>query len=57
MSAIGLHRLGLIVAAFILQSTLLRAGLPGPDGAEARPSLRRVEAIGGQLRNARGVIV
>jgi putative transcriptional regulator len=39
MSAIGLHRLGLIVAAFVLQSTLLRAGLPGPDGAEARPSL------------------
>ena len=39
MSAIGLHRLGLIVAAFVLQTTLLRAGLPGPDGAEARPSL------------------
>ena len=39
MSAIGLHRLGLIVAAFVLQTTLLRTGLPGPDGAEARPSL------------------
>ena len=39
MSAIGLHRLGLIVAAFVLQTALLRAGLPGPDGAEARPSL------------------
>ena len=39
MSAIGLHRLGLIVAAFVLQTALLRAGLPGPDGAQARPSL------------------
>ena len=39
MSAIGLHRLGLIVAAFVLQSALLRAGLPGPDEAQARPSL------------------
>jgi hypothetical protein len=39
MSAIGLHRLGLIVAAFVLQTALLRAGLPGPDGAQGRPSL------------------
>jgi putative transcriptional regulator len=39
MSAIGLRRLGLIVAAFVLQTALLRAGLPGPDGAQARPSL------------------
>ena len=39
MSAIGLHRLGLIVAAFVLQTALLRAGLPGPDEAQARPSL------------------
>jgi len=39
MSAIGLHRLGFIVAAFVLQTALLRAGLPGPDEAQARPSL------------------
>ena len=39
MSAIGLHRLGLIVAAFVLQTALLRAALPGPDEAPARPSL------------------
>jgi putative transcriptional regulator len=39
MSAIGLHRLGLIVAAFVLQTALLRAGLPGPDEAQARPLL------------------
>jgi putative transcriptional regulator len=39
MSAIGLHRLGLIVAAFVLQTALLRAGLPGPDEAQARSSL------------------
>jgi 2-polyprenyl-6-methoxyphenol hydroxylase-like FAD-dependent oxidoreductase len=39
MSAIGLHRLGLIVVAFVLQTALLRAGLPGPDEAQARPSL------------------
>ena len=39
MSAIGLHRLGLIVAAFVPQTALLRAGLPGPDEAQARPSL------------------
>ena len=39
MSAIGLHRLGLIVAAFVLQTALLRAGLPGPDEAPARPPL------------------
>jgi putative transcriptional regulator len=39
MSAIGLHRLGLIVAAFVLQTALLRAGLPGPDEAQARPPL------------------
>jgi putative AlgH/UPF0301 family transcriptional regulator len=39
MSAIGLHRLGLIVAAFVLQTALLRAALPGPDEAPARPPL------------------
>jgi len=39
MSAIGLHRLGLIVAALVLQTALLRAALPGPDEAQARPSL------------------
>ena len=39
MSAIGLRRLGLIVAAFVLQTALLRAALPGPDEAPARPSL------------------
>ena len=39
MSAIGLHRLGLIVAAFVLQTALLRAALPGPDEAPARPLL------------------
>ena len=39
MSAIGLHRLGLIGAAFVLQTTLLRAALPGPDEAPARPQL------------------
>src|SRR5271165_4332509 len=39
MSAIGLRRLGLIVAAFVLQTALLRAALPGPDEAQARPSL------------------
>ena len=37
MSALG--RLGLIVAAFVLQTALLRAGLPGPDEAPARPPL------------------
>ena len=39
MSAIGLHRLGLIVAAFVLQSALLRVALAGPDEAQARSSL------------------
>jgi putative transcriptional regulator len=39
MSAIGLHRLGLIVAAFVLQTALLRAALPGPYEAPARPPL------------------
>jgi putative transcriptional regulator len=39
MFAIGLRRLGLIVAAFVLQAALLRAALPGPDEARARPSL------------------
>ena len=38
MSAIGLRLLGLIVAAFVLQTALLRAALPGPDEAPARPS-------------------
>jgi putative transcriptional regulator len=39
MSAIGLRRLGFVVAAFVLQTALLRAELPGPDEAPARPSL------------------
>ena len=39
MSAIGLRRLGFIVAAFVLQTALLRAALPGPDEAPARSSL------------------
>ncbi len=39
MSAIWLRRVGLIVVAFVLQTALLRAGLPGPDEARARPSL------------------
>ena len=39
MSAIGLHRLGLIVAAFVLQTALLSAALPGPDAWQTRPSL------------------
>src|SRR5271166_5117530 len=39
MSAIGLRRLGFIIAAFVLQTALLRAALPGPDEAPARPSL------------------
>jgi putative transcriptional regulator len=39
MSAIGLRRLGLIVAAFVLQTALLGAALPGPDKAQTHPSL------------------
>jgi putative transcriptional regulator len=39
MSAIGVRRLCLIVAAFVLQTALLRAALPGPDETPARPSL------------------
>jgi putative transcriptional regulator len=39
MSAIGLRRLVLIVAAFVLQTALLRAALPGPGETPARPSL------------------
>ena len=39
MFAIGLSRLGLIVAAFVLQTALLKAALPNPDEAPARPSL------------------
>ena len=39
MSAIGLRRLGLIVAALVLQTALPRAELPGLDEAPARPSL------------------
>lgn len=39
MSVIGFRRLCLIVAAFALQTTLLRAALPGSDEAPARPSL------------------
>ncbi len=40
MSAIGWPRLGLVVAAFLLQTALLNAALPTkPDEAPARPSL------------------
>jgi putative transcriptional regulator len=39
MFAIGWRRLGFIVAAFILQTALLRAALPGPDEAPAPSSL------------------
>jgi putative transcriptional regulator len=39
MSAIGVRRLCLMVAAFVLQTALLRAALPGPDETPARPSL------------------
>jgi putative transcriptional regulator len=41
MSAIGFRRFCLIVAAFVLQTALLSAALPGPDEAPeaARPSL------------------
>lgn len=39
MSAIGFSRLGFIVAALVLQTALLRAALPGPDEAPARPTL------------------
>ena len=39
MSAIGFRRLWLIVAAFVLQTVLVRAALPGSDEAPARPSL------------------
>jgi putative transcriptional regulator len=40
MSAIGWPRLGLVVAAFLLQTALLNAALPTkPDDAPARPSL------------------
>jgi putative transcriptional regulator len=39
MSAIWLRRLSLIVAAFVLQTALLKAALPNPDEAPAPPSL------------------
>ncbi len=39
MSAIWWRRLGFIVAAFVLQTVVLRAALPGPDEAPAPPSL------------------
>jgi len=42
MSSIGFRRLCLIVAAFVLQTAMLRAALPGPDEPApeaARPSL------------------
>ena len=39
MSAIGFRRLCLIVAAFVLQTALVRAALPLSDEAPARPSL------------------
>src|SRR5271165_7288859 len=39
MSAIWLRRLGLVFAAFVLQTALLKAALPGSQEAPARPSL------------------
>jgi putative transcriptional regulator len=39
MFAIGLRRLGFIVAAFVLQTAVLRADLPELDKAPTRPSL------------------
>jgi putative transcriptional regulator len=39
MSAIGFRRLCLIVAAFVLQTALVRAALPESDKASAQPSL------------------
>ena len=39
MTAIGLRRLGFIVLAFVLQTALLRAALPGTDDLPARYSL------------------
>ena len=39
MSAIGLRRLGLVVAAFVLQTALLEAAAPNPEEAPARASL------------------
>ena len=39
MSAIGVGRLGLAVAAFVLQTALLMAALPNPDEAPAASSL------------------
>ena len=39
MFSIGLGRLGLIVAAFVLQTALLRAALPAPDEPPAVASL------------------
>jgi putative transcriptional regulator len=61
MSAIGFRRLCLIVTAFVLQTALLRAALPGSDEAPARPSLAGqllVAAPGiGDPRFARTVIL
>ena len=39
MSAIWLRRLGLVVAAFVLQTALLKVASPSPEEAPARPSL------------------
>ena len=39
MSAVGLRRLGLVAAAFVLQTALLEAALPSSDEAPARPTL------------------
>ncbi len=39
MSAIWLRRLGLVFAAFVLQTALLKAALPGSQEAPARPLL------------------
>ena len=48
MSAIGLRRLGSIVAAFVLQTALLRAALPGPDEATHNPiSMARMDRLFG----------
>jgi len=39
MSAVGRRRLGLIVAALLMQTALLKAALPGPDETLVRTSL------------------
>jgi putative transcriptional regulator len=61
MSAISLRRLGLIFAAFVVQTALLRAALPGPDEAPARLTLAGQLLVAapemGDPRFARAVIL